>query len=294
MAGAVDLAALKARSEAATRAAEAPAPGPADRVVEVTEASMQTAVVDRSFQVPVLLVLTSRRAPAGDQLVRDLEALATEYAGRFVLGTIDIDAEARIAQALQVRAVPALYAVIGGQILPGFEGVLPAAELRTFVDAVVDAARQQGISGGDGAEQPPPDAGIPEDPRFDAAEAALAEGDYPLARERFQAILAEEPGNQAAALALKQVDLLERIGATPRPAREPGPDDVAGQLAFADLQLASNDVSGALDRLLALLARVSGDDRETVRVRLVEYLDLLGPDDPRVAPARRRMAQALF
>ena len=56
----------------------------------------------------------------------------------------------------------------------------------------------------------------------------------------------------------------------------------------------SDDVDGALRRLLDLLARTSGDDRDAVRERLIEYFDLLGPDDPRVPPARREMARALF
>lgn len=294
MAGAVDLAAVKARSEAAARAAEAPPSGAGDSIIDVTEATLQVEVVDRSFQVPVLLVLTSRRAPVGDQLVRDLEALAGEYAGRFVLGNVDIDAEMRIAQALQVRGVPAVYAVIGGQILPGFEGVVPAPELRQFVDAVLAAAQQQGLGAGGAQEDGMAEPAVPEDPRFDAAEEALAEGNYELAKQRFQRILDEEPGNATAASALKQVELLQRIEATPPPTREPAPDDVEAQLAAADLQFASADVEAALDRLLALLVRVAGEVRESVRVRLVEYLDMLGPDDPRVAPARRRMAQALF
>jgi len=46
--------------------------------------------------------------------------------------------------------------------------------------------------------------------------------------------------------------------------------------------------------LLGLVRRVSGEDRDAVRERLIEYFDLLGPDDPRVAPARRALANALF
>lgn len=292
MAGAVDLAAVKARAEAAARAADAPpAAGPSD-VVAVTEATLQTEVVDRSFQVPVLLVVTSARSPVGDQLLRDLETLARERAGNFVLGHVDMDVEMRIAQLLQVRVVPTMFVVIGGQTLPGPEGVLSMAELRQFVDAVLKAAAQQGVGSADGAVTDE-DTGL-EDPRFDAAEAALADGDYPLARRRFQEILDAEPGNAAAALALKQVGLLERIASTPQGSAAPAPDDVPGQLAAADLELAGGYVDRALERLLALLVRTSGEDRETVRVRLIDYLDLLGPDDPRVAPARRRMAQSLF
>jgi putative thioredoxin len=88
--------------------------------------------------------------------------------------------------------------------------------------------------------------------------------------------------------------LLERIQSLPQTFAEPAADDVAGQLAAADLAIAENEVDAALRRLLDLLVRTAGDDREQVRQRLIEYFDLLGPDDPRVPDARREMARALF
>ena len=72
------------------------------------------------------------------------------------------------------------------------------------------------------------------------------------------------------------------------------PDDVEIQLAAADAELASNQVEAALRRLLDLVRRLRGEDRMPVRDRLVEYFELLGPDDPRVPPARRDLANALF
>jgi putative thioredoxin len=299
MTGAVDLAAVKARSEAAARAAEAPAPTAAEAVVDVTEATFQ-AVLDRSFQVPVLLVLTSSRAPAGDQLVATLESIALAGNGSLILGKVDAEANARIAQALQVQAVPAVFALIGGQVIPGFEGALPEAQIRQFVDAVLQAAREAGLTavppaqGEDAVEAAPEQ---PEDPRFTAAEDALESGDYDLARQRYQAILDQEPVNEEASLALGQVRLLQRLDSIDEAAAaraDSAPDDVAAQLAAADLSIAVKDVAGALDRLLKTVARVSGDDRDLVRQRLLEYFDLLGADDPRVQPARRQLARALF
>lgn len=295
MAGAVDLAAVKARNEAAARAAEAPAPTAGEWIVEVTETNFQTAVIDRSFQVPVLLAVTSARATAAAGLVAALEKITTDAQGALVLGTVDAESAMRVVQALQVQAVPTVFAVIGGQLVPGFEGVLPDDQLREFAGAVQQAAAQAGLQGPaatpDGDAEAPAE---PEDPRFDAAEDALAEGDYASARERFQAILDAEPANPAAALALRQVDLLSRIADLDPQAGEPGADDVAGQLAAADRAFAADDAGTALRRLLDLLTRTSGEDRDAVRERLLEYFELLGPDDPRVGPARREMARALF
>ncbi len=299
MTGAVDLAAVKARSEAAARAAEAPAPAAGSYVVQVTEANFQPEILDRSFQVPVLLVVTSSRAPSATPMVERLEAIATEGRGAIVLGKVDADTEARVVQALQVQAVPTVFAVIGGRLVPGFEGALPDDQLREFIGAVLQAAEQAGLAGpgvpAEQAEQAGEDAPtVPEDPRFDAAETALADGDYDLARQRFQAILDAEPANAAAQLALHQVDLLARVEKLGDATTDPAPDDVAGQLGAADLALVGGDSAAALRRLLDLITRTAGEDRETVRRRLLEYFDLLGPDDPLVGPARREMARALF
>jgi putative thioredoxin len=301
MTGAVDLAAVKARSEAAARAAEAPAPEPGRYVVDVTEASFQAEVLDRSFQVPVILDLWAEWCEPCKQLSPILERLATDGAGSWILAKIDTEASPRIVQALQVQSIPTIFAVIGGQLIPGFQGALPEPQVREFVDAVIAAAKEAGLQVGGAAPQPadapadpPPE---PEDARFTAAEEALEAGDFDLAAERYQAILDQEPANTEASLALGQVRLLQRIESVdPAAAKraDSDPADVDAQLAAADLSIAGNDIAGALDRLLAAVTRTAGDDRDRVRTRLLEYFDLLGPDDPRVPAARRQLARSLF
>ncbi len=295
LAGAVDLAAIKARSEAAARAADAPAPG--NHVVEVTEATFQAEVIDRSFQVPVLIDLWADWCEPCKQLSPILEKLANEAAGSWVLAKIDTEANPRIAQALQVQSIPAVYAVIGGQLVPGFQGALPEPQVREFVGAVLSAAQQANLSGAAPGGVPATPDEAPADPRFDAAEQALQDGEFALAAQRYQAILDAEPANAEAALALRQVGLLQRVDkldASTVARADAAPDDIEAQLAAADYALASNDAEAAFRRLLAALRRISADERDAVRDRLVEYFDILGPDDPRVGPARRELANALF
>jgi putative thioredoxin len=298
MSGAVDLAAVKARSEAAARAADNATPAPGGSVVEVTEATFQAEVIDRSFQVPVLIDLWADWCQPCKQLSPILERLAAEAEGTWILAKIDVDANPRISQALQVQSIPTVFAAIGGQLVPGFQGALPEPQVREFVGALVKAASQAGLSGAVAdATDEATSAEVPVDPRYSEAEAALEAGQFDLAAKRYQAILDTEPANTEAALALRQVRLLERLqDIDPKlvARAETAPDDVPAQLAAADYALSRSDVDGALGRLLGLVRRVSGADRDAVRERLIEYFDLLGPDDPRVAPARRALANALF
>ena len=295
LAGAVDLAAIKARSDAAARAADAPAAG--EHVVEVTEATFQAEVIDRSFQVPVLIDLWADWCEPCKQLSPILEKLANEAAGSWVLAKIDTEANPRIAQALQVQSIPAVYAVIGGQLVPGFQGALPEPQVREFIGAVLSAAQQANLSGAAPGDAPATPDEATADPRFDAAEQALQDGDFAVAAQRYQAILDAEPANTEAALALRQVALLQRVeklDASAVARADAAPDDIEAQLAAADYALASNDADAAFRRLLAAFRRTSADERDAVRDRLVEYFDILGPDDPRVGPARRELANALF
>jgi putative thioredoxin len=304
MSGAVDLAAVKARSEAAARAASAPPPSGGQYVIEATEANFQAEVLDRSFQVPVLLDLWADWCEPCKQLSPLLERLADEAGGSWVLATVDVEANQRIAQLLQVQSIPTVFAVIGGQLVPGFQGALPEAQVREFLAALLHAAGQAGLSGpgappapGSQADGPAAPPAPPEDERFTAAEDALEAGDFELAAERYQAILNAEPGNLDAQLALRQVGLLRRLSVLPPDALHAAvlaPDDVPTQLAAADAELANNQIEAAFNRLLGLVRRLRGEDRMPVRDRLVEYFELLGPDDPRVPPARRELANALF
>src|SRR5690242_180274 len=252
MAGAVDLAAVKARSEAAARAAEAPAPTATDAVVDVSEATFQAEVLDRSFQVPVLIDLWADWCQPCKQLSPVLERLATESNGAWVLAKIDVDANPRISQALQVQSIPTVFAVIGGQLIPGFQGALPEAQVREFVDAVLQAAAQAGLRGSDAAPDLQEDGAaamqLPEDPRFDAAEEALAEGNFELAEQRFRSILDEEPANAEAALALRQVALLRRATtASPESVQRAAadPKDVDAGLVAADVEFLDRQIGRA-------------------------------------------------
>jgi putative thioredoxin len=305
MAGAVDLAALKARSDAAARQQAAPSGaaggGSAQLVIDVTEASFQTDVLERSMTVPVVVDLWATWCGPCKQLSPVLERLAEAGNGAWVLAKVDIDANPRIAQAFGVQSVPMVVAVVGGQPVDAFNGAQPEPQVRQWITALLDALRDRmpairdAESGAAAAADEPVEE--PEDPRFTAAEDALEQGDYSAAEAAYLQILAVEPANEQARAALSQVRFLVRAEAADPSAvarADSAPDDVDAQLAAADAEIADDRVEAAFARLVATVARTDAADRDRVREHLVGLFELFPVDDPRVTAARRALARALF
>ncbi|MDM7890480.1 tetratricopeptide repeat protein [Curtobacterium caseinilyticum] len=327
--GAVDLSSLVDRAQRSTQpGAGAPrdtpaagagsvAGGPAtgDAVPaagDVTLPSLVLDVTDQTFQdvlqlssvVPVIVDIWAEWCGPCKQLSPVLERLTAEYDGRVVLAKVDADTNPQLVQAFQAQSIPTVAAVIGGRPLGLFVGALPEAQVRDVFEQVVAAAEQNGVVGRvtvDGAAPAEPE-GEPEPeplpPHHQAAYDAIERGDYAAAVQEYKTAIAQDPHDQMAVAGLAQVSLLDRLsGRTAdeiRSAAAAGPQDVEAQLAVADLDVSGGHVEDAFGRLLDLVPTVFGADREALRVRLVEYFELVGVDDPRVVAARRKLASALY
>ncbi|SCL39249.1 putative thioredoxin [Micromonospora rhizosphaerae] len=288
--GAVDLSALRSTAPTSPPAKAGPpagAPGGAVggvSVIDVTEATFQSEVLERSLTTPVIVDFWAEWCEPCKQLSPVLERLAVEGGGAWVLAKVDVDANPRIAQMFRVQGIPMVYAIVGGQPIDAFSGVVPEAQLRQWIQAVLKAG---GVTVAE-----------PEDPRLAEADDALMSGDLDAAERAYRKILAESPADAAAEAGLAQVGLARRVaGADPQAAvaaAAANPDDVDAQLLAADIEMLSGMAERAYKRLVELVRRTAGDDREKVRQHLVGLFTIAGPDDPAVASARRALASALF
>ncbi len=325
MSGVVDLAAVKAaaeakakaeqaRAEAARQAAQGGAPAsagavpPSALVIDVDEAGFERDVLQLSSEVPVVLDFWAEWCQPCKQLSPLLERLVVEANGRLLMAKIDVDANQMLMQQFGIQGIPAVFAVVAGQVLPLFQGVAPEQEIRATLAQLVQVAEERfgiiGIqvdpdaeAGAAGAAAAPAPAG-PHDALLEAAVTALDAGDLGGAIQAYKNVLADDPANTEAKLGLAQAELLARVqGMNPqavRAAAAENPKDPQAQIAAADLDLVGGHVEDAFGRLVDTVRVTAGADRDAVRLRLLELFEVIGPDDPRVAAARTALARVLF
>lgn len=305
--GAVDLGALAAAREAQEKAAARASQRAADPnalpvVVDVSDATFEKEVMGLSMQVPVVLDLWATWCGPCKALSPILERLAQEFAGRWVLAKVDVDANPAIAQAFQVQSIPSVFAVVGGRPLPLFQGALPEPQIRAYLDELLRIAEANGVSGtlqkpagGGEADEP---AEPPVDPRMEAAYDAIEAGDWAAARAAYQSMLDAAPGDPVARAGLALVGLFERVGGRDHAellrAAEAAPDDLVAQERAADVLVLDGRPVEAFARLVGIIRYASGSDRDRLRTHLLELFEVVGPDDPAVTRARLDLANALF
>jgi putative thioredoxin len=293
--GAVDLSSLVRPAQAPAAPAGDPIGSVPSLVVPATDATF-TSLLDLSSSVPVIVEFY---APG---LEPALGSIVESFGGRLVLATIDGQANPQLAQAFQVREVPAVAAVIAGRPAQLFVGMPAEDEVRAVLQQVLELAAQEGVSGsltvsGEApAEAEPVEEPLP--PLHQEAYDAIDAGDYALAIQKYQTAIAQNPRDALAVAGLAQVSLLQRLtgadaGAL-RDAAAAAPKSVAAQLAVADLDVSGGHLEDAFLRLLELFPTLDAEAKNLVRARLLEYFEVAGAEDPRVVLARRQLTNLLY
>ena len=323
--GAVDLGARQAAAQRRQQTAQSPsqpggpAPAGGGLVIDVTEETFNTDVVDRSRTTPVIMDLWAEWCGPCKQLSPVLEKLAAEADGQWILAKVDVDANPQLSAALQVQSIPMVVAVIGGQLVDGFLGAMPEAQVRQWIGQVLAVADKMGLQvaapvaddladdagtdsrmpGDAGAPLGPGGIGVPGvPPAYAEARAAMERGDLDGAAKAFEQELVANPADPIAKTGLAQVNLIRRVSsydqAKARRDAAEHPGDVAAQAKVADIDIASGRIEEAFNRLLGVVRRTSGEERDQARVHLVGLFELLPPNDPQVKKARSALSALLF
>ena len=233
--------------------------------MDVTDATFQTEVIDRSRQVPVVVDLWAEWCGPCTALGPILEKVVGETGGQVVLAKVDIDKNPGVAQAFQVQSIPAVFGLVDGQVAGSFVGAQGEEAVRAFVEGLLPTEEvsemERLVAAGDEA----------------SLIAALAiENDNVEAVTALALLLVERSGEGDREAALQ---LLERIPESAETRR------IAAMARVEPVE----DVETTLGELLLAVK-----DDDEARQRFVDLLEVLGPDDPRTAEWRRRLTSTLF
>ncbi|MBW0158527.1 thioredoxin [Sedimentimonas flavescens] len=291
-------------------------PAQPELVKDVTEANFMAEVVDKSMTVPVIVDFWAPWCGPCRQLGPALEAAVNDAKGKVVMAKVNVDENQMIAGQMRVQSIPTVYAFWQGQPVDGFQGALPASELKKFVEKLSAMAGDGGLA----------DA-------VAAAEEMLAEGAAVDAAETFAAILEEDAENaeaygglMRAHLALGNLEQAEQLlaavpakiaSAAPveavraqialtrqaekagpldilKAAVEADPNDHQARFDYAQALHAAGQVEEAVEQLLELFRRDREWNEGAAKTQLFTVFDALKPNDPIAAKGRRRLSSMIF
>lgn len=245
--------------------------------IEVTDATFERDVLEKSHEVPVVVDFWAAWCGPCRSLTPVLHKLADEAAGTWQLATVDVDMNPMVSQGFRIQGIPAVKAFKDGKLVAEFTGALPEPQVRAWLE-------QLGPT--------------PADFAFDRGREFEAAGDLERAESTYEEVLAAQPGHAAARMALARVRLQQRAAEgdpdSLRARLTADPMDLDAAIALADLLSVRDEMAAAFDPLLAIVRAGDPDQKEKARVHLVELLGALPPDDPRATEARRALSRALF
>lgn len=265
---------------------DTPIPG-----VAVTQENLVSDFVSKSKEQVVVLLCWSPRSAQSKEILDILGKLESADKGAWLLGTVDVDSQPQVAQALQVKAVPIAIAIVAEQLLPLFESVPQIDQVRLVINKLLELAAQKGVG-----QAPEVLAEIPLEPEEQAAYAALEKSDFKAAKIAYESWLKRKPNEPVAVIGLAQVNLMLRVeGLDPElTLKNAKSDDLTSQLMCADIEIATGNNEAAFTRLLNVIRTFSGDEKDKAKLHLIQLFNLVNPTDPSLLKARNELASLIF
>lgn len=259
----------------------------------VTVENLMSDFVEKSKEIPVVLLAYSTRSPATVELRNLLASLAKVDAGTWKFGAVDVDSQPQLVQALQLQSVPFALAFVAEKLVPLFDRPLKEEQFRLVLAKLFELAKEQGLK-----VEVPEIKEPPMEPEEVAALSALEKGDYSGAAMAYRNWLQRKPGEVLAEIGLAQCELMIRIS-TLDPARtiknaNEKPHSLQDQMMAADIEIAQGMNKQAFDRMLTVMRLLSGDEKSKAKDHLLSLFKLVDPRDPELIKARQELASALF
>jgi putative thioredoxin len=246
-----------------------------------------------SEKIPILLLFVQASDPASESLLKSVTALVQKTAGAMIALVVDAAASPELAQAFELNQIPSAYGLLKGQPAPLFVGNQPMEQIQLVITKVLEVAKENGLTGKAIVKEPEKEPEL--SPTLAAAYAAIDSGDYQGAMALYEKALLENPNDSLAEAGLAQVKLLLRLEGkdlSAITASEPNTSDSI--LEKADALIATGNSAAGFVLLLSLFEKTAKDQRDPIRLRLVEMFLVAGNDNPEVIAARKSLSLMLF
>tara|TARA_Y100001934_G_scaffold281214_1_gene390200 strand:+ start:411 stop:1265 length:855 start_codon:yes stop_codon:yes gene_type:complete len=273
-------------------------------VFNVTPESFQTDVIERSQQVPVLLLFWADQVPPSAEARSQLEALVAPYQGKVLLGLVDVSVDQTLAQHLRVQGLPSIRVVSGGQLVDQLDGPQPESALRALLDGLTMSSGEmlrdqlQGYleSGDFTAALGLLQQAINEEPqnqafRVELADVLIMQNELDEARRALATVGEDTPERERPTTRLEMAEEAAGMGAIAELMEhcERDPDDLETRYRLAVLGAAERQYEFALEHCLAIL-QADREFREDIgRTTMIRIFNLMGRGSELASRYRRRM-----